>query len=534
MLASAALLLILGRHLTFWADELDWLTFADHYSLRELLYPHAGHLIAIPRAIYETLPRVFDSSYVPFRVLAVICFQAVAVCVFVLVRRRVGTLLALAPAIVLLFFGSAQDMTISPLGIPFTLSIALGLGALVAVERGSGAGDLLAMVLIGASILTHTFGTIIAVGIAVYLALEPGARRRLWLVAIPLAGWIAWWLWARQFDQSLASITNAPAVPLFLVKAAGATLQGLVGIPPDLGGRAPALADAIRVGFDAVAIALLAALVWWLRSGRGRPSPWLWAYAVMGIAFWVGIGLSEVDRSPSTPRYLFFSGIIVVLIAAEALRGRRLAAPALRAVGAGFAVCLAGNTALLVSEYPSFNSDAADVRAQIGALTLDRAAVDLDVRVRELGSPASAYIPSSAAQLLAFQDRYGPLGSSLSELEAQPEEVRAGADFVAARATGLRAVPVARRDLPGDLACTRPRPAGSGRIPLRPGLNLLDYAAGTAPGPLLAGRYAGAATVPIGVTGGGTTAVFVPQVGGLPWYAYVAAGGERSWCGTGS
>src|SRR5215213_4289348 len=108
MVISAALIIGLGRDLWFWADELDWLVNFNNFEPRSLLTPHASHLIALPRVIYELLPRIFGVDYVPFRILAVLCVWAIAVLVFHLVRRRVGPVLALLPAVLLLFFGSGQ------------------------------------------------------------------------------------------------------------------------------------------------------------------------------------------------------------------------------------------------------------------------------------------------------------------------------------------------------------------------------------------------------------------------------------------
>ena len=87
---SAATILLLGRHLTFWSDEIDWLTAYDDFGVRDLLHPHGSHLIATTRVIYEGFPRIFGTSYLPFRILGIICLQAGAVLTFVLIRRRMG------------------------------------------------------------------------------------------------------------------------------------------------------------------------------------------------------------------------------------------------------------------------------------------------------------------------------------------------------------------------------------------------------------------------------------------------------------
>ena len=177
-------------------------------------------------------------------------------------------------------------VAVSPLGIPFLLSIALGLGAFAAVERGTLAGDAGAMLLLVLAILSHTFGTIVAIGVAVYYVLERGRRRELWVPLVPLALWVAWWIWARQFDQGITEGSNIAGTPLFVVEAAGATLRGILGFAPDW-----PLAGVVWVLFDVAAAAGAVLLI--VRAVARGATPWLWAYAVTLLAFWTGLGLSE-------------------------------------------------------------------------------------------------------------------------------------------------------------------------------------------------------------------------------------------------
>ncbi len=524
MAISAATILYANRQLTFWSDELDWLTFRDDFAPAHMLTPHGSHLLATTRVIYEGLPRLFGSSYLPFRILAVLCLQANAVLLFVLVRRRLGPGLAVLPAIVLLFYGSAQDMFISPLGIPFTLSIALGLGALAAVEMRSLRGDVLAMVLLSLSILSHTFGTIVAIGVAVYYALDRGRRRELWVALVPLALWFAWWLWARQFDQSIASAANLPGVPVYLLKSLGAAIEGIFGIPPNLGGKSDGLALALRIGFDLVGLA--AALLLAVHIAARRASAWTWAYLVTIVAFWAGVGLADgVGREPTTPRYLFFGAIMLTLIAAEVFRDRRPSQRGIRAIGAVFAICLAGNFALLIYEIPGFEEDATAVRAQIAVLGIEGDNVDPRLQVRKLGPPASEHVPSPVAAIGSFERDVGPLGLSIDELRGEPDEVRSGADFVLIRGLGTAVVP-----LPADgglrpQGCSLRRPAADGytSFELSPGGNVVELTrdSGEPGAELELGRFADVADVPIGGLRKGRKAIVLLPDDELadPWIA---------------
>ena len=528
MVLSAAVILIAGRDLWFWSDELDWLVGFTDFAPRSLLTPHASHLIALPRAIYELLPRVFGVDYLPFRVLGVVCLQAVALLVFHLVRRRLGPVVALMPALVLLFYGSAQDVVVSPLGIPFTLSIALGLGALAAVERRTLRGDVGAMVLLTLSILAHTFGTIIALGVAVYYALERGRRRELWVAIVPIALWVAWWLWARQFDQGITSSSNLLGAPLFVVEAAGSALEGMFGIPPELGGHADALAALLRIGFALLAVAGAALLAVRLATRRG--TPWTWAYLVTTLAFWGGIALSEgPERTTTTPRYMLFGAIMIVLLAAEVFRDRELSPRTLRATAAVAALCLAGNLALLIYVFPGFTDDARDVKAQLGSVEIGGDAVDPGFRVRDLGSPASEFIPSPASALDRFGADVGLLGDGVDGLRDQSEEVRRGADFVLVRALRIAAAELSAKAAKNAFAagslCTvrRPAPDGYTTFELESGANAVELVRDSgAPGAELdLGRFADVPDTSIGLLRPGRPASLLLPDDGIaePWIA---------------
>lgn len=517
MAASAAAILLLGRDLWFWADEIDWLVAGDDFGLRSLLAPHASHLIALPRTLYEGLPRVFGVEYLPFRLFAVACVLACGAQAFVLIRRRVGPLPAAAGAIVLLFFGTAQEVVLSPLGIPFALAIALCLAALLAVERRDLTGDLGAMVLLGLAILSHTFGTIVAIGVAVYYASDRGRRRELWVPLIPILLWVAWWIWARQFDQGITSSGNILGAPWFVVEAAGAAVEAALGLTPVLDGHLEPLFGLVAIG----------ALV--LRYAQGRPGPWLNAYTAMAFGYWIGLALAESDqREPGTPRYLFFGAIVVMLIAAEACRGRRLDRRGLVVLMAVFAVSMAGNVSRLV-EAAGWETDRADeTRAQIGVQELEGERINPAFVSDRLGPPAMSPQPATAGQLRAFGEDVGTLGFPADELREQSEEIRLGADFVLVRGLGTAAVEVPANDAPKAVGCVLHRPASDGYtlFRLQPGISLvtLEGDTGAVGATLDLGRFADVPDVEIGsLRPGRENVVLLPEDGvDQPWVARTA------------
>ncbi len=522
MALAAATILWLGRDLTFWSDEFAWLTFGDDFAAETLLTPHNGHLIAVPRLVYELLPRVFGPDYLPFRLLALASFLSCVGLFFLLARREVGGLIALAPSVVLLFFGSSAVIVLSPLSIPITLSIAFGLGALLALD-GQHRHDLLAATLLALSLLSDSFGVMVVFGVVLYFLIGD-TRRRLWVPLAPLAMYGGWWIWAQRFDQGIASASNLSEVPAFVVESAVATLTAMTGFAgPTFDGRFGSLASGLEVVF---VIAAAAALLFLGLRLRGRPAgPWLWSYLLIVLVFWVALGFSEgPTREPTTPRYLFFGSIMVLLVAAARTRGAQATRAAVLVLLAFCSASLVLNATQLVRAADSSRIAAVEVRAQLGVLELAGSAANPAFLTRNAGPPASRDVAVATGPYLDFVEATGNLGFSAAELSGRQQSVRAGADFVLARAEGLLAVP----DQPSPPAATKCErksapPGVAARFGLAEGTTLLRLAEPGPPQPLLIGRF-GPPTVPIGALDAESfAAVVVPPDGASePWAGQVA------------
>jgi hypothetical protein len=344
---------------------------------------------------------------------------------------------------------------------------------------------------------------------------------------VPIALWVAWWLWARQFDQEIASSSNVLGAPLFVVEAAGSALEGMFGIPPELGGHADALAVLLRIGFAVLAVAGAALLAVRLATRRG--TPWTWAYLVTVLAFWGGTALSEgPERTATTPRYMLFGAVMVVLLAAEVFRDRDLSPRVLRRAAAVAALCLAGNLALLLHTFPGFTDDARNVKAQLGSLEIGGDAVDPGFRVRDLGPPASEFVPSPALALDRFAEDVGPLGDTPEELREQSEAVRRGADFVLVRALRIAAAEIpatAVKEALASSSCTLRRPDSDGytTFELQPGADSVELVRDSgAPGAALdLGRFAAVPDTAVGLLRPGRPAGMLLPDDGIdqPWVA---------------
>ena len=140
-LASVAYVLWLGRGQTLILDEWSYLMHAREWSPRTLLEPHNGHLIVFPILVLKLMYGVFGiSSHLPYQLLAVLLNVLIAALLYVFARRSVGPLVALLPAVLMLFYGAGWDAFVTGYQLPNLFSIAAGLMALLFVRRRGPAG----------------------------------------------------------------------------------------------------------------------------------------------------------------------------------------------------------------------------------------------------------------------------------------------------------------------------------------------------------------------------------------------------------
>ncbi len=440
---------------------------------------------------------------------------ACAALFFVLARRRVGGPIALLPTLVLLFFGSSAEVVLSPLGLPISLSVAFGLATFVALERETRGGDVAALILLVLSVLSDTFGAIIAGGVLLYLLLDPARRRRIWVAAVPLLLYVAWWVWARKFDQDIAAASNLAGVPVFVLESAAATLGAITGIGKSFGTSSDALEAIVKAVFIAISLAGAALLV--VRGRRVGAGATLWAFALTLLAFWVAIALSESDvRQPSTPRYLLFAAIMVFLILAESYRGERFGRRATTVLAVVLLACLGGNLARLIHNSDGLADRAEMVQADLAMIELAGPAANPGFQSQVAGPPASPDIVAPAGELNDFTDRYGSLGFTLDEVRALPSGERADADFVLVGALAVLALDADEAVLENAADCRDVE----GGFELAPGASVLRPTSDEE-APLSIGRFGAEPTVVVGqpATGSATLINLPEDAAEEPWQA---------------
>ena len=142
----------------------------------EHLSPPGAHLQAAFRhrgpGLVRCLPRLL-------LLLHVVC----VVLVYVLARERVEPQLALGVAAVVLFLGAAWNDLLVPFQISFLLSVAAGLGMLIALERRDVLGTITVAVLLAVSLASSSVGITFGAAAGVHVLVRDDRLRRLWAFA---------------------------------------------------------------------------------------------------------------------------------------------------------------------------------------------------------------------------------------------------------------------------------------------------------------------------------------------------------------
>lgn len=535
MVVSLVLGLWLTRGETFHAD--DFIYFIDNRGLdpRVLFAPHNGHLIFVVRLIYAVALKIFGPRhYVVFRLVETLGVALVAGLVFAYARRRIGAPVALAAAILLLFLGSAWQDSLDPVGIAHVYSIAAGVGALLALERPLPGADALATarpswrtdavacVLLLISVATFSVGLAFLVGAAVSVLLREERHRRVWIFLVPAALYLVWFLAPKAHGPGFSTSTgftaaNVLLIPSFLAEAAAAAAGALAGLSYNFDNPASYTVDSTW-GYVVAAVAVAALAV---RLLRGRIPLSLWTSLTVLLAFWASTALvTHVTAEPTQDRYVYDAAVLILLVAADALRGIRFTRWVTLAVVAVAALSLMTNVALLRAGGGYLRSPSASDKAELAAVDIARDHVSR--RFVPAGEPALSFLGVVLGGVGPYLDsvRYnGSYAYTPAELRSAPEPIRELADQ---NLVGALRLHLARSAPP-----PRARPcltAASGMLNLTvrpPGLLIRSPLAQ----PIKLRRFATTGGQPIGtLTAGSFSALRIPTDRAPdPWHLIAAA-----------
>lgn len=550
--ALAALLAVGGaflyhetRDTTFWRDEFIWAQTRRGNSAGTFLDDHFGHLSLVPVVIYRLLFATAGlRHHAPYALVSVAAHLTVVGLLFAYARRRVGDVLALLVAALMLFLGPAAQNILWPFQMAWLISLAAGIGALLALDRRDRAGDVAACALVALSLASSGVGIAVAAGATVDVLWGRRRWRDAWIVAIPLA---LYGLWTLTF-QSQAShdlVGGVLSLPGLVADAPAAALSSLAGLAGSttIDGPLSPLTWGAPLAIVAVAFAL------WRIRRLGSVPPRFAALMTAWLVFWTATALGRsIFVGPKAGRYIYVGALLLLLAGVELARGVRVSKPV--AAACALAVCAA-----VASNVFAFRDAAADLRRESQMTRAELGVLDIARPLAPPGYVSQGFLFDEviAGPYFRAEDALGTPAATPAQLARLPEDARAAADaqLRALHAVALRAAPATLRPGPAPVvdavaggsiarrgACVSVRAGGASpallAVTLPPGGALLRAGAGGAT--VAVRRFA--ARFPrqsLGTLASGGTALLRigPDRAAQPWYVGLSARAGGRVCGVG-
>jgi hypothetical protein len=549
ILASTLLLLYLSRGLTPLVDQWGYLYAYRSWSLETLLTPHNGHLMALSILLYKVMFSLFGvESQVPYQLVNYALSATVATLLFVLMRNRVGDLLALAAAVLMLFYGAGADVILPTFAFPNLIGLALGLAALLALRRGDLKGDIATCFLLTVSVASYSIGIVFVAGAIAAVALRPAGQRvrRCWVFLVPLVTYVAWALWARKFGQTHLYVHNLKIIGSAVLDQVSAVMAGLSGLfttpngPPPTENLVP-----IRTTWGPVLVAGLAALAYVRMRRLPKPGQGAVVAIVVLLAYFllVGIALNQFRNTFDT-RFVYVGSVLLLLAVAELLAPYRPSKAVLAAVGVAFVFSMCANVAELGDVAQSVRAQSSLARAKLGAVAFAGPAADRSVVVED---PPGA-MNFTVSQFHELDADFDMPAYSQAELEASAPGARQAADEELVRVLHIEPAPVQSVvPPPGTPPLSVAVPTGD-PLPQQRGscFSLVPRAAkasalvsfkrggvayrSAAPVEASIGRFADLPTASLPPRSGASQIVVPPSVAGGPWMVGLSASAPTLVC----
>jgi hypothetical protein len=435
MAASGALLLAWHAHLTFQIDDWDVLLARRGFNAHVLFDSHGRHLILSLVLVYKAIQATLGmDSILPYAAAAIISFLASVLLLFVYLSRRVGEWAALAAVLPVLVMGTAYQDLLTTFQICYFGSMALGLGALLAIESADRRGDLIACALLVASLAFSEIALAFAAGVLVAIVLQHGPLRRAWTVAVPFVVYAVWYLSFGSPSSDVPSTFSAHNVatsPVYVLDGFASGIAALLGLgtPMELAGSG---------GLDwgrPLLVALVGVATAWALRTRTRLRGWILVPVTVGVSFWLMTAANfGLGRPPDASRYKYMGAVFVLMIAAELAAGWRPGWKTIVGVVAVGLVAALGNLAILHDGYRNLRGTSATVRGGLGGLEIAADHVNPNLVLTSQNSNFNYFTFVSAGPYLSAAEKFGSPAYSESELGGAPEQARTAGDKVLAAA----------------------------------------------------------------------------------------------------
>jgi hypothetical protein len=435
--AMMAVLVALGRGLTFWYDEWSIVLDRPDPSIDSLLRPHVDHLCLVPVALYQLLLRVVGlHSYWPYLAISWACHIFTVVLVYRIVSRRSGAWLGLFASLSLLTLGSAFEDLLHAWQSSFLISVAFGVLAidLLSVEQPGRQRQCAAVLALAVAIASSSVGVIFT-GFVLAWGIV-GRRRAFVAISLAIAAVYAGWYltWGRLGQGPISGEGGDPLLPVaYFGFGLGSAVAAVIGLPP------------IKFGTIGLVVGILAGLRAGFAGGRltafglAALTALLAQYALQAL-FRSGLGIEQAARSA----YLYQAVIFLWFVVADVLMPHRYQAFGrnVRAVMAlTLALAIVGNVAQLIGAGRAMFGLRATMLEE---LRLAQSARDVPGLALDV-SPDMILMPQvTVRRYLAAVDRFGAPRLAIDD---EAEGVTAAADSGTVNAAAL--VMLGRAFVPG-------------------------------------------------------------------------------------
>lgn len=401
-LASAALLVYMSQRLFFFSDEWSFIGELPTAGTGYYLEPHNEHWSTLLKLIYRLLlGAVGMRSYMPFMAVLAAAHVAAGLCLFALIRRRAGDLLALLALLLFLFMGRGYENLLIAFQIGFVGATACGLGAMLLLDRpGAGPGRLALAsgLLLAALMLQGGVGLIYIGAIGVELLADQERRRQLTALAVPVAAYAAWYLGYGHRGggggggRGLLSPDSLRSLIDYVPTGIGAAVAGLAGLS----------ANWAPWGVAGLAAVVVAGLV----ASRQVDTRALGAAAGL-VGFFVLSGLVRAQLGAgeaASSRYIYVVAPFVAILVSEVAKQLELR-PAWQVALAGLVLALTAHSGqVLFAQYRALAHVEASQKDELRALSAVRNAPALD---RQAGVDPDGHIVISMEAYFRAVDEYG-------------------------------------------------------------------------------------------------------------------------------
>jgi len=528
LLLDAVLLLYMGKRLTFFYDEWDFVQHDYGGGVHSLLAAHVGNISLFPVVVYKILFHVVGlDQYVVYRLVVIALHLTAATLIFVLASRRLARAPALLAMALILFLGAAWEDLLWAFQIGYMLSIVGGLGTWVLLEREDRLGDVGALLCLILAVGSSSLGIAVMIGVAVELAWRQQWRRG-WIVLVPAVLYVLWYLGYGESEVTKESLINAPG---YVEDLAAAAFSGLIGRSTLDWGRP---------------LAVLGALVLLRRFLRPPPvTPRLAGLVAAGLGLWVVTAAARSTISaPESSRYIYLGAVAIVLVGVELLRGVPIAARATAIAAVLIAFFAVTGLTPMHAGATGLSSTSSALKAELGALDLAAAHVPGGYHP----DPQRAPTLEAGSYLHTVRAIGSSPGDSPAQIAAADPSARAAADTVlgAIEVPALR--PIAVNTRASSIAAPAPQVLGAtgGRAVQRggcvrfaplganasivlaatPGTQLLLRAGSGGPVKIALRRFAakfGSPTRTLAATSSSILSFATDSEQARPWYALLSA-----------